>query len=53
MLPEAAQRVARQNFALLKKNPAYPSLRFKKTGKLWSVRAGILIAPSLWRRAKI
>ena len=40
-LPEAVQRVARQNFELLKENPAHPSLHFKKVGKLWSVRAGI------------
>jgi len=39
-LPEALQRVARRNFALLKENRAHPSLHFKKVGKLWSVRAG-------------
>ena len=33
-LPEAVQRVARQNFELLKENPAHPSLHFKKVGKL-------------------
>ncbi|HUY15108.1 MAG TPA: hypothetical protein VMX16_15995 [Terriglobia bacterium] len=40
-LPEAVQRVARQNFELLKENPSHPSLHFKKVGKLWSVRVGI------------
>ena len=40
-LPEAVQRVARQNFELLKQNRTHPSLHFKKVGKLWSVRAGI------------
>jgi hypothetical protein len=40
-LPEAAQKVARKNFELLKDNPSHPSLHFKKIGKLWSVRAGI------------
>ena len=40
-LPESVQRVARQNFELLKDNPSHPSLHFKKVGKLWSVRAGI------------
>ena len=40
-LPEAVQRVARQNFELLKENPAHPSLHFKKVGKLWSARVGI------------
>ena len=40
-LPESVQRVARQNFSLLKENPAHPSLHFKKIGKLWSARVGI------------
>ena len=40
-LPEAVQRVSRQNFELLKENPAHPSLHFKKVGKLWSVRVGL------------
>ena len=49
-LPETDQRAARQNFALLKENPAHPSLHFQKIGKvsremqqhwLWSVRVGI------------
>ena len=39
-LPEVLQRVARQNFDLLKQNRAHPSLHFKKVGKLWSVRVG-------------
>ena len=39
-LPEAVQKVARQNFTLLKENPAHASLHFKKVGKLWSVRGG-------------
>lgn len=40
-LPEDVQKVARQNFELLKENPAHPSLHFKKVGTLWSVRVGI------------
>jgi hypothetical protein len=40
-LPEAVQGVARQNFELLKLDPAHPSLRFKKVGKLWSARVGL------------
>ena len=40
-LPEAAQAVARKNFELLKSDPSYPSLHFKKVGNLWSVRAGL------------
>jgi len=40
-LDESVQKVARQNFQLLKRNPRHPSLHFKKVGKFWSVRAGI------------
>lgn len=40
-LPEQVQRVARQNFQILKQNPAHPSLRFKKVGDFWSARAGL------------
>jgi hypothetical protein len=40
-LPEPIQRVARENFELLKSNPAHPSLHFKKVGNLWSARVGI------------
>lgn len=40
-LPDPIQRVAHQNFELLKENPAHPSLHFKKIGKLWSARVGI------------
>ena len=40
-LPEAVQRIARQNFELLKEDPSHPSLHFKKVGKLWSVRVGL------------
>ena len=40
-LPEPVQRLARQNFELLKENPAHPSLHFKKIGNLWSARVGI------------
>ena len=40
-LPEPIQRVARQNFELLKENPAHPSLHFKRIGNLWSARVGI------------
>ncbi|MCZ6677958.1 MAG: hypothetical protein O7E52_11985, partial [Candidatus Poribacteria bacterium] len=40
-LDESVQKVARQNFQLLRTNPRHPSLHFKKVGKFWSVRAGI------------
>src|SRR5262245_1872258 len=39
-LPVETQNVAKRNFRLLKENPRHPSLRFKKVGKHWSVRAG-------------
>jgi len=37
-LPASVRSVADQKFALLKSNPSHPSLRFKKVGKVWSVR---------------
>ena len=40
-LPEHVQRTARRSFERLKENPGYPSLRFKKVGKFWSVRVGL------------
>ncbi len=40
-LPSDVQGVARKNFDLLKRNPAHPSLRFKKVGKFWSARVGL------------
>lgn len=39
-LPPPIQKIAQENFALLKENPRHPSLHFKKVGKLWSARAG-------------
>jgi hypothetical protein len=33
--------VARENFELLKSNPAHPSLHFKRVGNLWSARVRI------------
>lgn len=40
-LPEAIQRVANENYVVLKQDPKHPSLRFKKVGRFWSVRVGI------------
>jgi hypothetical protein len=40
-LPEDVQRTAHKSFELLKKDPAHPSLQFKKVGKFWSARVGI------------
>ena len=39
-LPDSVQRVARQNFILLRENPRHPSLHFRKVGAFWSARVG-------------
>lgn len=39
-LPAEIQRLARENYELLKANPRHPSLRFKRVGPYWSVRVG-------------
>jgi hypothetical protein len=40
-LPEAVQRLADENFELLKADPWHPSLHFKKVGRMWTARVGI------------
>ncbi|MHB8279195.1 MAG: ParE family toxin-like protein [Candidatus Humimicrobiaceae bacterium] len=40
VLPENIRNLSRKNFEILKKNPYYPSIHFKKIGKFWSVRIG-------------
>lgn len=37
-LPPETQRNARKAYRLWKEDPRHPSLHFKKTGKVWSVR---------------
>jgi mRNA-degrading endonuclease RelE of RelBE toxin-antitoxin system len=39
-LPANIRKLADKNFALLKENPRYPSLHFKKVGRFWSARVG-------------
>ena len=39
-LPPEVQRLADENYALLKNDPRHLSLRFKKVGRFWSVRVG-------------
>ena len=39
-LPDAVRELADKNFALLKANPNYPSLHFKKVGRYRSARVG-------------
>jgi hypothetical protein len=34
------QKLADENFSILKQNPRHPSLRLKKVGRFWSVRIG-------------
>ena len=42
-LPPETQRIALRNYALLKRNPAHPSLQFKSVGagRFRSVRVGL------------
>jgi hypothetical protein len=40
-LPENIQRLADENYQLLKRDPHHPSLHFKKVGRYWSARVGI------------
>lgn len=40
-LPTVIQKQAKENYSILKENPHYPSLHFKKIGKFWSVRIGL------------
>jgi len=39
-LPQEIQKLADKNFNILKINPSYPSLQFKKVGKVGSARVG-------------
>ncbi len=39
-LPADIQKLARENYELLKENPRYPSLHLKKARGYWSVRVG-------------
>jgi len=34
------QKIARENYELLKSTPKHPSLHFKRVGRFWSVRVG-------------
>jgi hypothetical protein len=40
-LPDEIQDLADRCYDLLKQDPRYPSLHFKKVGQFWSVRVGI------------
>ncbi len=40
-LPDEVQRLADENFDLLKSDPRHPSLHLKKVGRFWSARVGL------------
>ena len=40
-LPPEIQELADRCYELLKQDPRYPSLHFKKVGRFWSVRVGL------------
>jgi hypothetical protein len=40
-LPPEIQKLARENYELLKIDPRHPSLHFKKARGYWSVRIGL------------
>jgi len=40
-LPRSVQKLADKSFTLLKKDPHYPSLHFKKVQRFWSARIGL------------
>jgi hypothetical protein len=39
-LPPEIQKIARENYELLKSAPQHPSLRLKRVGGFWSFRVG-------------
>ena len=51
-LPNDIQKLAKKSFELLKADPLHPSLHFKKVGKFWSVRIGLIIGLLLFRMKK-
>jgi hypothetical protein len=40
-LPQDIQNLADRCYEILKNDPQYPSLHFKKAGRFWSVRIGL------------
>lgn len=40
-LPKDIQQLANHCYELLKQDPRYPSLHFKKVGRFWTIRIGI------------
>ncbi len=50
-LPQDVRALADKNYALLKADPAHPSLHFKSIDGLWSVRIGLHYRALASRRA--
>jgi hypothetical protein len=40
-LPKEIQKLADENYELLRRDPRHPSLHLKKVGRMWSARVGI------------
>jgi hypothetical protein len=40
-LPEEIQHLADRCYEMLRQDPYYPSLHFKKVGRFWTVRVGL------------
>ena len=40
-MPKDVQSLADKSYALLRTNPAHPSLHFKKVAQFWSARVGL------------
>lgn len=40
-LPKHIQQIADSSYEILKENPRYPSLHFKRIGDYWSVRVNL------------
>jgi len=51
-LPQHVRELADKNFALLKQDPAHPSLHFKKIGRFWSARVGLSYRAIAGRRGQ-
>jgi hypothetical protein len=40
-LPKEIQKLADENYELLRRDPRHPSLHVKKVGRMWSAHVGI------------
>jgi len=51
-LPSDVRALANKNYALLSTDPLHPSLHFKDTGRLWSVRIGLHYRAAAYREGE-